>query len=358
VLCCHDDSDFAGRDREGRNKVIRQIAKRAAMLAPSIRRIVEQRDAALGRVAELQLCLNHAGANESVPSLAALGVKQYAMQPGTEYARYAIPLDYLPSRDLRPRWGTTLPPIAPIAAWVAEHDEDYRQILRAMADRANLLAKIPLQFDHRTLEPAWFGVPFAPFDSAALYTLVGETKPRLYLEIGSGVTTAFAKRSIQDHGLSTRIISIDPEPRAAIDAICDEVIRQGLETCDVSLFDALEPGDILFMDGSHRAFMNSDVTVFMIDVLPRLKPGVLIHVHDITLPWDYPDMFINWYWSEAYILAAYLIGARDRVIPIFPTAWVCRAPQFGRWFERPIIDLGGASDSWRGGGSMWFTHAP
>ncbi len=86
---------------------------------------------------------------------------------------------------------------------------------------------------------------------------------------------------------------------------------EGLETCDLARFDQLQPGDILFLDCSHRVFMNSDVTVFMIDVLPRLRPGVPVHVHDIVLPWDYPDMFTNWYWSEAYILAAYLIGARE-----------------------------------------------
>jgi len=133
-------------------------------------------------------------------------------------------------------------------------------------------------------------------------------------------------------------------------------VREGLETCDIALFDRLQPGDIVFLDGSHRVFMNSDVTVFMIDVLPRLKPGVLVHVHDIALPWDYPDMFVDWYWSETYILAAYLIGARDRVRPVFPTAWVCRNPQFDAWFARPLVDLGGGNAAWRDGGSMWFTH--
>jgi hypothetical protein len=112
----------------------------------------------------------------------------------------------------------------------------------------------------------------------------------------------------------------------------------------------------LFLDGSHRVFMNSDVTVFMIDVLPRVKPGVLIHVHDITLPWDYIDMFIPWYWSEAYILAAYFLGGLDRVKPVLPTAWICRSPQFEEWFASPLVDLGAANDGWLGGGAMWFTH--
>jgi hypothetical protein len=89
----------------------------------------------------------------------------------------------------------------------------------------------------------------------------------------------------------------------------------------------------------------------------RGKPGVIVHVHDITLPWDYPEMFVNWYWSEAYILATYLIAARDRVKPVLPTSWVCRMPQFSSWFDQPLVDLGRFNDVWRGGGSMWFTHS-
>ncbi len=275
--------------------------------------------------------------------------------PGTPYSTVAIPMEYPPSRDMRPRWGETKPLLQPMVDWIRPHEAEYRAVLAAIRARAPALSRIALDFDPARLpEPAWRGVPVAPFDSAALYTLVGERKPKLYLEIGSGVTTAFAWRSVKDHGLSTRIVSIDPEPRAAIDGICDEVVRAGLETCDLSVFDQLEAGDILFLDGSHRVFMNSDVTVFMLDVLPRVKPGVLIHVHDIQLPWDYPDMFTNWYWSEAYILAAYIIGAADKLRPVLPTAWVCRDAAFADWFSIPPVDLGAANDGWRGGGSMWF----
>jgi hypothetical protein len=289
-------------------------------------------------------------------SPAAAAAPALPVMPGTPYSSIAMPLDYPPSRDLRPRWGATRPPLQPIVDWVKPHDAAYRQVLAAIRSRSAMLGRIALDFDPALLpEPAWRGVPFAPFDSAALYTLIGETKPKLYLEIGSGITTAFAHRSVRDHGLSTRIVSIDPQPRAAIDNICDEVVRAGLETCDLAVFDRLEAGDILFLDGSHRVFMNSDVTVFMLDVLPRVKPGVLIHVHDIQLPWDYPDMFTHWYWSEAYILAAYIIGAADRLRPVLPTAWVCRDAAFADWFRIPPVDLGAANDGWRGGGSMWFT---
>jgi predicted O-methyltransferase YrrM len=258
---------------------------------------------------------------------------------------------------LQPRWGATHPIIAPLAEWIGAHDAAYHEVLQQMQGMTRQLQVIPRDFQSGRPDPGWQGAPFAPFDLAALYTMVSINRPSLYLEIGSGASTTFARRAIKDHALPTRIISIDPEPRAEIDSICDEVVREGLETCDLARFDQLQPGDILFLDGSHRVFMNSDVTVFMIDVLPRLRPGVLIHVHDIVLPWDYPDMFTNWYWSEAYILAAYLIGARERVRPVFPTAWVSRSPQFDAWFAQPPFDLNGRDDAWRGGGSMWFTHS-
>jgi hypothetical protein len=199
-------------------------------------------------------------------------------------------------------------------------------------------------------------VPYAPFDSVALYTMIRKYRPRLYLEIGSGITTCFAHRARRDGKLHTHIESIDPQPRASIDPICDAVIRDGLETCNLEIFDRLEPNDILFFDGSHRSFMNSDVTVFFIDVLPRLKPGVIVHIHDITLPWDYPESFVNWYWNEQYLLAVYLQGTRDRIHPLLPTAFICRDDAFAAEFATPIIDLGAINDGWRGGGAMWFTH--
>ncbi|HVH75856.1 MAG TPA: glycosyltransferase 61 family protein [Stellaceae bacterium] len=279
--------------------------------------------------------------------------------PGSRYARYALPLDYPPSRDLRPRWGNTHPPIAALYDWFSAHAAEYDAFLEEMARSVPHLASIPRDFSPDQLpEPAWFEVPFAPFDSLALYTMVRLRRPRTYIEIGSGISTCFAAKAVRDHGLETRIVSIDPQPRAAIDGICDEVIREGLETCDLGIFTDLRAGDIVFIDGSHRSFMNSDVTVFMIDVLPRLRPGVVVHLHDITLPWDYPDMFVDWYWNEQYLLAAYMIGARERLDPILPTQFVCRDPRFAERQARPFIDFGDddLNSAWRGGGSMWFAH--
>lgn len=280
-----------------------------------------------------------------------------SIMPGTPYSQYAIPIEYQPSRDFQPRWGTLKPPIPELNAWFKRFTADYEALFDLMRDRVRNLADIPLDFDEANLPlPAWRGVPYCPFDAVTLYTVIQKYRPKRYLEIGSGVTTCYAYKSIKDACLDTVITSIDPQPRAKIDSICDHIIRDGLETCDLTIFDTLEPNDILFFDGSHRSFMNSDVTVFFIDILPRLKPGVIVHIHDIPLPWDYDTMFVNWYWNEAYMLAVYLMGHKEKIVPIAATSFMCRDDAFQNQFERPLLDFGLGNDFWKGGGAMWFTH--
>jgi len=232
-----------------------------------------------------------------------------------------------------------------------------RSLLERMRELAPTIKGVETHFSEEALPaPAWLGVAYTPFDSLVLYTLVHDTKPKRFVEIGSGATTAMARRAALNAGHDMHITSIDPKPRASIDAICDVVIRDGLETlADLSVFDELEAGDIVFLDGSHRAFMNSDVTVFFIDVLPRLKPGVVVHVHDILLPWDYPSDMKHWHWNEAYMLAVYLMGARDRVSLIAPTAFMALGASLAALSEAPYVDLPD-NRGWRFGGAMWFTH--
>ena len=287
----------------------------------------------------------------------AKATSNYQVLEGTPYSRYALPIEYMPSRDYRPRWGASRPPEPIIEGWFRSHNSQYLKFIETMRTHAQRLVDIPTIYDQALLpNPAWIGVAYSPFDAVALYTMIAERRPKKYLEIGSGISTCFAARAIKDAGLDTQIVSLDPEPRAEIDSLCDTVIRSGLEVCDLDVFEQLAPGDILFFDGSHRAFMNSDVTVFMIDVLPRIKPGVVVHVHDITIPYDYPDMFANWYWNEQYLLHVYLMGNRGRIDPLLPTGFICRDAFFEASLADPFIDLGQYNNGWRGGGAMWFTH--
>ena len=93
---------------------------------------------------------------------------------------------------------------------------------------------------------------------------------------------------------------------------------------DPAVFDQLGAGDLLFIDSSHRVLQNSDVTVLFLDVIPRLPPGVLVHVHDISLPYDYGAVIeiIDRFYSEQYILAAYLLAEGNHIQVLLPSLFV------------------------------------
>lgn len=171
-------------------------------------------------------------------------------------------------------------------------------------------------------EPYWNNPWFTGLDAVSLYSFIAEVKPKTYLEIGSGNSTKFVRKSIRDHKLVTKIISIDPCPRVEIDVLSDEMIRQSLEETNIELFDVLTKEDILFFDSSHRCFMNSDVTVFFLEVLPRLPSGILIHIHDIHLPYDYPPERSLHYESEQYLIAVMLLGKCSKYEILLPNKFV------------------------------------
>src|SRR5947209_8639370 len=85
----------------------------------------------------------------------------YEVYPGTPYSKIALPLDYPPSRDMRPRWGATHPLIKPLVDWIQPHHDVYRRLLAAMSMRAPAMSRIALDFDAANLpEPAWRGIPY------------------------------------------------------------------------------------------------------------------------------------------------------------------------------------------------------
>ena len=149
--------------------------------------------------------------------------------------------------------------------------ERYRQWLASFNQFQQFFLTIPKNPDpEQPSEPYWLNGFMENLDPIALYSLVALHKPKRYVEIGSGNSTKFVRRAIRDHDLKTTITSLDPNPRAEIDSICDRCLRISLEDSDLTLFQELEEGDIVFMDGSHRVFPNSDATVFFLEVLPAL----------------------------------------------------------------------------------------
>ena len=230
-----------------------------------------------------------------------------------------------------PRYGYGKPPHPELARLLAEGDGSYRKLLQDFVRFREYLARIPKCTSTNSPEPSWVHDWLDGLDTFVLYGFVAKTHAALIVEIGSGYSTKLVRRAIRDQNLQTRIVSIDPHPRAEIDTLCDEVIRQPLEKCDLSVFDRLGSGDILFMDGSHRCFMNSDVTVFFLEILPRLRPGVLVHIHDIFLPEDYVPHWLqryypHRYWSEQYVLAASLLAGHAGYQVVLPNHYVSITP--------------------------------
>jgi hypothetical protein len=215
--------------------------------------------------------------------------------------------------------------------------------------------QIPLHPGPDVLQPHWDNGWIPRLDGIALYSLLTITNPALYLEVGSGVSTRFARRAIRDHGLRTRIVSIDPHPRADCDQLCDEVIRDRLETVGVSaLLDRIGPGDIFFLDGSHRSFMNSDATVLFLEILPELPLDTLVHIHDIYLPADYPPQWAHRYYTEQYPLATWLLGGSAGYEVHCPNYFISQDKELNGLLDKVWAEPAMSEDLAHGCSSFWL----
>jgi Methyltransferase domain len=191
-------------------------------------------------------------------------------------------------------------------------------------NRAVFLAMIDLMDAHAAelerlgplLDQAWFPA----LDAAMAYVLVRERKPRHIVEIGSGHSTRVLAKASAGAG---EIVAIDPAPRADIVGLPGvTVVTSTLQDAPSDPFDSLLPGDMLFIDSSHILMPGSDVDFLFNRVLPRLPAGVLVHIHDIYLPFDYPAMW-GWrnYNEQQGVAPLLTTGA---YLPLFSSVWAER----------------------------------
>ncbi|HEX2554763.1 MAG TPA: class I SAM-dependent methyltransferase [Microvirga sp.] len=223
------------------------------------------------------------------------------------YAEGAAPADY---PALRPLFDAALPRMEAVLAAIEAHAGELRAIARGSG---------PARFDQ-----SWF----PRFDAAAAYAIVRRERPRRIVEIGSGHSTRFLARAVADGGLDTQITCIDPAPRATLQALAVRHVPALLADADPSVFEALGPGDILFIDSSHIAMPGTDVDRLFLDVLPRLGTGVLVHVHDVTLPDAYPGA---WGWrgyNEQLLVGALIQGGAYEIL--FASHMASRRPGWTR----------------------------
>lgn len=268
---------------------------------------------------------------------------------------YPIFLDY-PVNPI-PRYGYGKPPHYRLYEIINKNRIAYKNRLEKMLDFKESFWKIPVRKPSSSHEPYWINNWIPGLDAITLYFFLCLNNPKRYFEIGCGNSTKFARKAILDHNLQTKITAIDPNPKKEITSICDTIIPHPLEDVDLSIFDELEAKDILFIDGTHRVFMNSDVTVTFLDILPRLNADTLVEFHDILLPYDYPPRWRKYHFSEQYLLAASLLMKGNKFDIVLPNFFVSKDPELNKivapvWSNREVHAV--KKYGWSHGWSFWI----
>ena len=199
--------------------------------------------------------------------------------------------------------------------------------------------------------------PFRGTDVLVAYCMVRHFQPRRIIEVGSGFSSLVLGQAAAKNK-SSALICIDPFPHELIrESNSIPALRSLIETkvqdVDVEFFSQLESGDILFIDSSHTVKIGGDVNYLFLEVLPRLKAGVIVHVHDIFFPFEYRRDWVMEefrFWTEQYLLQAFLA--------FNPEFEVLMANSYLNHYHPP--DLGAAFPDlprWMGG-SFWMRRQP
>lgn len=173
-------------------------------------------------------------------------------------------------------------------------------------------------------ENTWFSYSDAIF----LYSFLRAHTPRRIIEVGSGFSSAVMLDTIDGFFIQRpEITFIDPRPDRLLSLLLDgdidrvELITTRVQDVLQDVFLSLESGDLLFIDSSHVVKCGSDLQFIMFEVLPRLRPGVFVHFHDVFYPFDYPPEWLanGYYWNENYFLRAFLSYNSEWSIRFFNT---------------------------------------
>ncbi len=256
--------------------------------------------------------------------------------------------------DLKPRYGFGNPPHGELYTIIDSHRDTYRNLLnKALLLRDRIWEIQSSQQESDATKPAWNNGFLPGLDIIGIYTLISEFKPKKYIEIGSGNSTKVAYKAKTEQQLNTEIVSIDPMPRAEIDHLANRIIREPFENIDFNVLNELEENDILFVDNSHRILPNSDAMVFFLEILPRLKKGVIVHIHDIYLPYDYPQFMCDRFYSEQYGLAMYLLANPEKYETILPNYFIFEDKELSE-LVAPIWNHKNLLGVEKHGGSYWL----
>lgn len=203
------------------------------------------------------------------------------------------------------------PSYPPLEAIMAAAESRFAALLAEVDSLENDLAALGHEAPPA---PRWTQDWFPTLDAAVAYAIVRGRQPNRIVEVGSGHSTRFMKRAVDDGGLNTHITTIDAQPSRFVDQLDIEFLPTTMGAADVEVFASLGAGDILFIDSSHILMPGSDVDDLFNRVMPTLPSGTLVHIHDIFLPDDYPAI---WDWrgyNEQLGVAPLLAGGAYEVL--------------------------------------------
>jgi predicted O-methyltransferase YrrM len=226
---------------------------------------------------------------------------------------------------------TPIPSAAQLTTEVLQNRSDMVGIDLRPTEQLALLERFSSTYSHvydsfpveRTTIPYQYfrkNAYLSPVDAITLYGMVRHYKPSRILEVGSGFSTYVSAQAIRDshaEGVETELIAIEPYPNPVLQAGFDglsQLMSIPVQKASLSLFEALKANDILFIDSTHALKTGSDVQRIYLEILPRLQPGVVVHVHDVFLPYEYPEEWVlknHTFWNEQYLLQAFLSGRDD-----------------------------------------------
>ena len=158
-------------------------------------------------------------------------------------------------------------------------------------------------------------VGFGPVEAAFLYCFVATKRPPKVVQVGCGVSTAVIYRAAAETGYDVELVCVDPYPTeylkrlAAAGALT--LIAEPAQDVPLAVLTELDAGDLLFVDSTHTVKPGSEVNRLVLEVLPRLRSGVLVHFHDITFPYDHTPTILTddvFFWNESVLLQAFLTG--------------------------------------------------
>lgn len=258
--------------------------------------------------------------------------------------------------ELGPRREAIWPP-APEVLGIDFRPAEHRRILTEVFPRFAPDYRYPERESDTTSEDQFYtqNSQFSWLDSRALFVLLRELRPKRVIEVGGGFSSlliADVNRRWFDGVIEFECI--EPYPRPFLDrgvAGLTRLVRERVEVLDTESFRRLEENDILFIDSSHVAKTGSDVNFLYFEVLPRLRPGVRVHFHDIFLPADYPQQWVlqeNRSWNEQYVLRALLMHSTA-----FRVMFACNYA-FMRFPELVASAIGVEPGKGFGGGSCWI----